>query len=363
MRPGPSTEALSGAVAVGARVDIMRGSRVLAVDVPVRDVTVDVTVDRVVPGKLEFTAPMEWATTSGRTVRAVDHPLSPLNNFGQRAHVWSLLDAGGAPFSVDLGWWQVDTWEPGDGDTVQVTALDLMQTLVEAPMTWPSSPPAGASLLSELRRLCDVGSGHGLPVVLDDPVDRGIPRTFEWGTDRAEAVRDLCESYGLGYGVKPDGYLHVWAQRDGRAPVATYTARDLLLSAPRQAVERRANRIVVVGSKTEGDVETQWVAQGDATEPPYNISEYGLVTSRFELNSADGQAAVTAAMQTRLRNLSLTTRTRSLEIPWDPRLEMGDVIAAVTEDDETIVGRTVASSGSPTDPSSRMRVDVQELNW
>jgi hypothetical protein len=340
----------------------MRGRQVLAVDVPVRDVVLDVTADRVVPGKLEFTAPMEWTDSAGGTVRAVDYPLSPLSNFGQRVHVTALLDVDGTPAEVELGWFQIDTWEPGDGDTVQVTALDLMQTLVEAPMTWPSSPPAGASLLSELRRLCDVGSGHSLPVVLDDPVDRGIPRTFEWGTDRAEAVRDLCESYGLGYGVKPDGYLHVWKLRDGRAPVATYTARDLLLSAPRQAVERRANRIVVVGSKTEGDVETQWVAQGDATEPPYSISEYGLVASRFELNSADGQAAVTAAMQTRMRSLSLTTRTRSLEIAMDPRLELGDVIAAITED-ETIVGRITALSMPLTDPSTRMRVDVQELNW
>jgi hypothetical protein len=360
MRPGPAD--LRGSVAVGARVEVTRGRQVLAVDVPVRDVVLDVTADRVVPGKLEFTAPMEWTDSAGGTVRAVDHPLSPLSNFGQRAHATALLDVDGTPSEVELGWFQIDTWEPGDGDTVQVTALDLMQTLVEAPMTWPSSPPAGASLLSELRRLCNVGEGHSLPVVLDDPVDRGIPRTFEWGTDRAEAVRDLCESYGLEYGVKPDGYLHVWAQRDGRAPVATYTARDLLLSAPRQAVERRANRIVVVGSKTEGDVETQWVAQGDATEPPYSISEYGLVASRFELNSADGQTAVTAAMQTRLRNLALTTRTRSLEIAMDPRLEVGDVIAAVT-DDETIVGRITAYSVSLSDPSSRMRVDVQELNW
>ena len=57
MRAGPDLVAASS-VAVGARLSVARGRVVLATDVPARDVTLDVTAARVVPGKLSFSAPL-----------------------------------------------------------------------------------------------------------------------------------------------------------------------------------------------------------------------------------------------------------------------------------------------------------------
>lgn len=359
MRPGPAD--LRGSVAVGARVSVMRGRDVLAVDVPVRDVVVDASSDRVVPLQLTYTAPRDWTPT---------HPLDVLNNFGQRSHVSAVLDVDGDPHTVEIGWFLHTAWEEQD-DGVRVTAVDLMQTLVDNPLTWPESPPAGATLLSELRRLCSMESGTGLPVVLDDPVDRSIPRTTQYGTDRAENVRDLCESYGLEYAAKPDGYLHVWRRRDGRKPVVHYSARDLgtpgtagvLLSAPRKSQARRPNHWTVVGTQGSGDDEQVYVAKTKATQPPYDVAAYGVVRARYEMNQATSQSQVAQAAQTYQRNAMVTSEIRSLEIPADPRLELGDIISAQTDTGEMLTGRVIAYSLPVDAPDARMRVDIEVLNW
>jgi hypothetical protein len=359
MRPGPSD--LRGSVGVGARVEVVRGREVLATDVPVQDVVVDATQDRVVPTQLTYTAPRDWVP---------EHELSPLSNFGQRSHVSMVLDVDGTPATVEIGWFLHTAWEEQD-DGVQVTAVDLMQTLVDNPLDQPSSPPSGASLLGELRRMCAGESGTGLPVVLDDPVDRSVPRTTQYGTNRAENVRDLCESYGLEYAVKPDGYLHVWARRDGRKPVAHYSAKDLgtpgtagvLLDAPRKSQDRRPNRWTVVGTQGSGDDEQVFVAKASATQPPYDIAGYGIVRARYEMNQATSQAQVTAAAQTYMRNAMITSETRSLEIPADPRLELGDIISAQTDTGEMLTGRVTAYSLPVSEPDARMRVDVGVLKW
>lgn len=353
MRPGPSD--LRGSVGVGARVSVMRGREVLAVDVPVQDVVVDATRDRVVPIQLTYTAPRDWTPK---------HALSPLNNFGQRSHLSMVLDVDGTPTTVEIGWFLHTAWEEQD-DGVQVTCLDLMQTLVENPLTWPSSPPSGATVLSELRRLCSMDSGTGLPVILESG-NASVPRTTQFGTDRAENIKDLCDSYGLDYAVKPDGYLHAWAKRDGRDPVAHYSAVDLgtpgtagvLLSAPRKSQDRRPNRWTVVGG---GDSKRS--ATVSSTQAPYEPTAYGIVNARYEMNQAGSQAQVTKAAQTYMRDAVVTSETRSLEIPADPLLELGDVISAETDTGEMLVGRVTAYSLPVDAPDARMRVDIEALLW
>lgn len=350
MRPGPTIGNLlrSG---VGARVNVSRAGRVLAVDVPVKDVKEDWTASRAVPTQVTFTAPKDWIPID---------PLDPLNNYGQRVQLISLIETADGVTEVEIGWFQISTWEPSD-DGVQVTGLDLRQVLAENDMTWPSSPPSGATLRSELQRLCTISSDFALPVFLDVP-DRAIPRTFQWGTDRLQAVDDLCESYGLTTAVKTDGCLHAWEIPDGSSPVAHYTAADLLLDAPRVAKERIANVFTVVGGQ-EDDAANRYSATVANTSSPYDPAGYGVVTQRTALDSATSQSQVLAAAQTRMRTALSASETRSLEIAMDPRLEGLDVISCITEEGEPLVGRIVAYSRSHTDPSTRMRVDVEVLQW
>ena len=155
--------ALAGPVAVGARIDVHLGGRVLAVDVPCEDVQIDWASDRVVPGKLTYTAAAGWVPES---------PGDALNNYGQRSHVTALLETREGRDEVDLGWWQHQSWEEQDNGTVKVECLDLMQLLEQDPMAWPSSPPRGATALSEAQRLAGT-----LPVVLDPGAPKDHPRS------------------------------------------------------------------------------------------------------------------------------------------------------------------------------------------
>jgi hypothetical protein len=211
--------------------------------------------------------------------------------------------------------------------------------------------------------LCNVGYGHSLPVILDGVTDRSIPRTFQWGTDRMPAIEDLCQSYQLAYGVRPDGYLHVWPRRDGRLPVASYAAADLLLDAPRTSIDRQPNRFVVVGSSGSGDDEQRWTASGMNDSAPFDVEGYGVVTERTETVSATSQAMVTAALETRMRKAGMATRKRSVEIAADWRIEGFDVIALHPDEQAPFVGEVQAYSMPLSEPDARMRVDVTELNW
>lgn len=358
MRPGPSLDALAGDVVVGVRLEVVLGREVLATNVPGWDVVLDETDDRVVPAQLTFMAPLEWVPT---------HDRSALANMGQRVHVTQTLTCDGVPSSVELGWYKISSWEEQD-EGVQVTARDLLMILDEDKLAWPSSPPAGATILSEAQRMC-----LPLPVVLDaGVVNRAVPRTTQWGTSRTQNLQDLSASYGLAYRVEPDGYLHLMPGDAGGVPVAHYTAKDLgrpgarsghLISAPRSSVERRANRWVVVGTQGSGDDEQKFAAVTENTAPPFDPDVYGWVTDRREMNIATSQSQVQAAAQTYQRNAGIVTEVRKLAIPADSRLQRGDVISAETEAGEFLKGRIRASSLPVSKHDDDMRVDVEVQRW
>ena len=350
MRSGPPTAELTAA-GVGVRVNVARGGRALAADVPVADVKLSASTEQVVPQQISFSAPLDWVPVGA---------LDPLNNFGQRVQVVALVEHE-APVGINLGWFQIDSWNEGD-DAVSVKASDLMRVLDENPMDWPSSPAKNATLESELRRLCSIADGGGLSVVLDVD-DFTIDSTLQWDTSRTTSIQDLCTSYGLEYGVKADGRLHVWEKLTGRDPVAHYSGRDLLVGAPRSSQARRANRFIVVGSNGDSDNEKRYSSVVKANTPPFDFSGYGVVTSRIELSGATTQAAVTKAATAAMRDALSVAETRTLEIVLDPRLELGDIISVLTDAGEPLVGRVTAISADFSNVDQTMRADVEVLKW
>lgn len=352
MRPGPSTADLSDAVAVGVRVDVWHGGRCIASDVPCSNVVIDATTSRVVPSQVEMNVPTSLVPRQAH---------DPFSNHGQRILVTSLLEMAGRPVEVVLGWYQIRSCDQ-DG---KVLADDLMQIVAENDLAWPSSPPAGATLASELRRLA---SGEipntGIPVVLEVP-DRKIPRTFQWGHKRADAIRDLCESYGLAYAVKADGALHVWESSITCKPIAHYSSGDLVVSANRETRPRVPNRWIVSGSP-QGDENTKWSAVSTNFHGEYDPALYGVVTDRREFNAATSYEAVAKAANTYRRTALEATGKVTLGLALDPRLELGDDVTALVEtgdgQQEAIAGRVVALSMSLDDPGQPMRVDLKEMN-
>lgn len=357
MRAGPSLAALAGPVAVGVRVDVYHGGACIASDIPAWDVKVESTLKRVVPSKLTMRVDPGMVPTA---------PGDPLNNYGQRLHVTALVETGGETVRIPYGWFVLTDWEERAGG-MEVTAMDLVQTIVDDQAVWPSSPPAGATLGSEVQRIItsSVAFGQTIPVVLEVP-DRAVSTSFQWGVKKAENLQELCDTYGLMYGVKPDGCLHVWALNYGGDPVEVYTGTDLLVGAVRAARERTPNRWIVQGS-AQGDSSTKWTAVRENFTGIYAPDRYGIVTERKEFNAATSADAVEKAATSYMRKALAASGARSVQIAADPRLEVGDLILVVVDHEdgtvERIRGRVQALSITLDDPGHVMRVDMMEESW
>lgn len=345
MLPGPSSEELKGSLAVGARISVHRGRATTVQDLPVRDVVLDATGQRNVRRQLSVT------TTADFIPRA---PLDLVNNFGHRLHAWQVSQTPtGKVIETDLGFFHIEHWEETDGQ-MTIEAVDLTRLIETDVAAWPSSPPKNQRLQAELQRL----AGDRVPVILDSTGNPLVDQTLQFQTDRLANLADLALAHGLDFGMKPDGFLHFWPYTD--AVVATYSAEDLLLDAPRQSQDRKANHYLAVGSKTEGSgeaaKETRWSFEAKLTVPPFD-EDYGIVRDRIEVQAATDQAMVTNAANAAQRQGAAVLGFRSFLIIPDPRLEYGDVCMFIAPDGP-VKGRVTAFS-MPVDRPGKMRVDAE----
>ena len=346
MLPGPNLDVLTGSLAVGARVYVQRGKTVTVTDLPVADVVVDATTSRNVRRQISFTTTSDFIPSA---------PLDRLNNYGHRIHAFQVFqDSTGSQFEVDLGWFLVTDWDENtDAGTMSVQAVDLLQLVEDDVAAWPSSPPKNQRLGAEVQRL----AGSTLAVQYTGPNTLVDPE-LQFQTDRLSNLADLCAAYGLEYRMRPDGFLHVFPLTS--EIVETY-ARDLLLDAPRESADRKPNRWLAVGSKSETKnketVETRWSFEAKATAEPYD-SAYGIVRDRIEVQSATNQSMVTRAANDAMKQAISVIGFRSFEIVPDPRLELGDN-AIFNTAHGPVVGRDIATSLPVDDPDARMRVDVE----
>lgn len=224
MRNGPTLAALSDGLSIGARIDIIRGGEILKTGIPASEVKVEwSSSNRQVPGALSYSCPMSWVP---------EWPLDALNNFGQRSMVTALYEnRRGDYWEIPLGEFVNMEWSVSK-EKVNVSCKDLTQILADNPRPWPSSPGAGATLLSEANELAEY-----VRVKLEDDVwDAPIPRTTQWGNSRIESIYKLVESRGCGIRSGADGMLHIFKLRDKTAPDEIYTYESgFLLEAPRKA--------------------------------------------------------------------------------------------------------------------------------
>lgn len=355
MRNGPTLAALSDGLSIGARIDIIRGGEVLKTGIPASEVKVEwSSSNRQVPGALSYSCPMSWVP---------EWPLDALNNFGQRSMVTALYEnRRGDYWEIPLGEFVNMEWSVSK-EKVNVSCKDLTQILADNPRPWPSSPAAGATLLSEANELAEY-----VRVKLEDDVwDAPIPRTTQWGNSRIESIYKLVESRGCGIRSGADGMLHIFKLRDKTAPDEIYTYESgFLLEAPRapRSGGRRPNRWYVTGSKqqrAQGEQEERWTAEREITDPPYDPAGYGWVTSHKEFSAASSAREVSEAADTYMIQDISSRSSRSLTIIPDARIEVGDIVGAITEQGEHIAGRVTAYSLPLSDPSATMRVDIEVL--
>lgn len=315
------------------------------------NVQLEASTGRGVQSRLTLTAPPTMIPTTWD---------APLACYGQRLHIAARVSSPLGEWDIKVGVYQIESWEEGDDGAVQVEALDLTQRLEKNPMMWPSSPPEGATLASELQRLAGEPGDGGIPTTVIS--NRAITRAYEWGTSRLEAIQKLLESVGMTYLVAPEGVLLASTPTPLSTAVETYTGRDLLLRANRKSRPRGPNRWMVTGNP-QGDSNTTWSAVVDNFEDPrYRAESYGVITDRNAMDIAETEAQLRAAAETYKRNALAASGARSLQIVMDPRIELGDVIDVnVTHGDalETLRGRVTGYSMTLDDPAQIMRVDME----
>lgn len=349
MRHGPSAQRLRGAVSMGVRVDVHRAGRVLSTDVPVTGAKLEWTDDRTVPALLTYTAPPEMEPAE---------PLDPLHHYGQRSVVRVVYRfPDGTSDSTLLGEF-VHTSFKTDQNGVTVTARDLFYIPDENPMVWPSSPPAGATLRSELQRLADT-----LPVTLDEGVqDDGVPRTAQWGASRTEAMLSLARSHGCGLRVGADGVLHAYRLRDAGHPDFLFSRDDgtlIDLVRDRRDLERRPNYWVATATIDKDKV----VRTSSQTTPPFDPAAYGWSTRIKEVSGAKTAADVEAALAEMRREDLASLTTASIDVVPDPRVEAGDVVGVLDDDGVVLAGRVRAYALPLSDVGAAQRIDIDLLEW
>ena len=345
MRPGPSNEQMLGAMSVGAQVNVIRAGRVLATDVPVKDVKLEWAADRTVPAQLTYKVPNGWVPKA---------PLDPMNFYGQRSEVFIIYRIPGVgDVRVALGQYVHTGWK----DDGSITAVDLMQVLEDDPMAWPSSPPDGATVRSELQRLAGT-----IPVVLDAGVaDGNVPRTAQWGTSRTEAVLDLAATYDFGVRAGVDGCLHAYPIRDARTVDVLFTHESgALLDSIREPVSARPpNRWVAVGTIDEAKV----TVSGTNTRAPFEPDAYGWRTERIEVSSAESKTDVQTALSKAMAEDLVSLKSASIDVVPDGRIEVGDIIGVVAGDGDTYAGRVRSYSLPVSAVGDSMRIDLDILEW
>lgn len=95
------------------------------------------------------------------------------------------------------------------GATIRIQAADLGILLKNDRLLAPESPPNGATVLSEIQRLC----GLTVPVSIATGVsarDRAVNKTLVYERDRLDAIQSLCKSITCDFRMNGDGQLEVY---------------------------------------------------------------------------------------------------------------------------------------------------------
>jgi len=347
---------MAGNVGRGVRVSSWLGASLLAEAVPILDGSFEESDGQEIPEKVTLVVP---ASDGGVSWDPAGDPRHPLADFGQRLNVTvDIRTPRGASWSVPFGWFQIESWDLSDDQsTVKVTALGLLQVVADDKLRGPEQPRAGGTFASEFARLM---SG-GIPVSIDAALtDRACSSSFVWDEDRLSALYDLADAWPARIVTSADGTIQVKPPL-GLVPVPVLTltngAGGVLMTAPRSS--SRVGRYSAVVARSSADTETSTPVEGEylTTSGPYAINTYGTVRRRAAspmLNTPE--AAVTMA-RTIAEDSQRQARVIAVTLPPDPRIQRGDPIALVWDDD-TYQGWVQTVSLPLTVDGSAMKITV-----
>jgi hypothetical protein len=239
-----------------------------------------------------------------------------------------------AGFAVDLGWWLVTDNQPSEtwrvagpvaqwvsgGASVPVSAEELTRLAADYRFWAPESPPADATVVSEVRRLlaevCAVTVAAGV-------VDRPVASSMVYKDNRAAHVHDLVRSIGCWFRMTGDGALEIYSQARTE-PVWTIQGRN---GGALVSVSRAQNRSDILNgvASTSNDASLEIRKLATVTTGPlrYGGPAGWLIQEHTAL--ADTEEGVQADAETYLANktYSKTLPLTVLCLP-NPAVQIGD---------------------------------------
>lgn len=351
---------------VVTRVDSYLAGVQLAANLPLDagDITYDDT--GTLKRRLTLTVPAHTPTANWDPA---GNPSAPLAAYGQRLHVATGIGyPNGAVELADHGWYLLTSWERDDAEgTITVEGFDLAQLVADDRLTAPSSPPGGATYVSEFTRLI----GGLLPVVIDPGLaDRAISATVVWERDRDEALNILCRAWPARWYVGDDGAAHAAAPYSA---VTAATAPDVQLTDGTDGTivsrARRGDRgalynvLVVDGRQPDdGSARPHAVSQiTDAASPIRATGPYGKVTRFYESDLITTQPQAQASADSMLITYASAGRVESATAVPDPALQLGDIARITTIDGKQFTGRITGLALPLTVDDGAMTVTIGTL--
>ena len=318
----------------------------------------------------------EVADPDGRLIpRAPTDPLAP---FGQEIAISATVLSSGRPTfePTPLGWFglqdpeSAEKWRrrPSGGwrppaAKISVVGEERMRLLADYPLLAPSQPVAGATVLSDFRRLVE----DLVPVGDADTalVDRAVPAGTTYEGDRVAALQALARVIGGEARVDDAGVLRIRQPTQyGADPVWEFTCGDggdILDYRWKPSRDGVYNAVVASGEATDDKAPVRAIAYDtDPASPTRWDGPFGRKPFFFSSPLITTQAQATLAATTRLNNLIrgrerelvLTVRRNFLLEPDDPVL--------VRLPDRVLAGRLVKMR-LPLTPGS-MSVTVRALD-
>lgn len=241
---------------------------------------------------------------------------------------------------VNLGWYRIVATAPEEswriyptnegtrwisgGASIPVDADDLTRTSALDEFLTPESPAAGATAVSEVRRLL----ADTIPVKLASGVtDVTVPTGVVYDTHRMDAVEDLLTLINCTHRMDGDGVMEilpktvtpsVWTVQGGDGGALVKVQREQRLDLLRNGIVVRgqtANGDPVQGVALEASGPLQW--GGPAGRLPETVSD-SLITS-----TPQAQAAAERRLQGEVTSRSLPIIITCLP---NPAIQVGDYV-------------------------------------
>jgi len=355
----PVTPGFAAAVNLSHQIvtqaDLWYAGVLVAANLPVTAGKITIDDDAIQRTRATFTV----ADPSGALVPAAASAAG-LSVYGQQVQLRQGLAPrpAGALELVSLGWLRVQQveiserfrrdhvsgqWVSG-GATIDVDAVDRMAAIADARFLAPEQPAAGATCLSEIRRLVT-----GLlplaqwPAGLPDPA---VPADVTYTESRIDAVAALAAAAGVKVYIDRGGAFTVRALAVAGAPDVTWHGGPdgglvgIRLTYSRDGVY---NAVVASGAATTDQAPVAATAYDTNPNSPTRWDgPFGRVPAFFPSPVITTPAQATAAAQTRLATyLSGRDYTLTVTAVPNPAIEPGTTVARIITPRINVVGRVV----------------------